>query len=242
MNCQARHRLSARPRPWTGSTQVQQEMRRQAFPGLACTSVGLLVALASLGIGSGSASAAPPQDPGVEGAFTCGPATAANEIPAPPPIWELSGKPPSAEEVAYADATKPLCPTGQVPSPIASGSAAPLLTPTSGGVGIGELGATSERRAVPPAYSGKRCYTEGPWKGGCYWYVENEVKKNAIGMEYITNVSEPRVSSFPGAHSIDQLNLGAGGPGDDHNTIEAGIDVAPEMFGGSQKPHFFYLP
>ncbi len=114
-----------------------------------------------------------------------------------------------------------------------------MLTPTSGGVGIGELGATSERRAVPPAYSGKRCYTEGPWKGGCYWYVENEVKKNAIGMEYITNVSEPRVSSFPGAHSIDQLNLGAGGPGDDHNTIEAGIDVAPEMFGGSQKPHFF---
>lgn len=53
----------------------------------------LLVVLTTLGIGSGSASAASSQVFATPGAFTCKPATAANEIAPPPPMWELSGRP-----------------------------------------------------------------------------------------------------------------------------------------------------
>jgi hypothetical protein len=201
----------------------------------------LLLALATVGIEAGSASAASSPAFAAPGTFSCKAATAANEIPAPPPIWELSGRAPSTEAVATANATKPLCPEGQVPSQIStSGVATPDLTPTHAGAVTGEpgtaseLGATSESSVTPPAYKGENCQ-----QGGCYWYAYNEVDKTAIGMEYETNISEPYVSPFNGAHSIDQLAVGGGTEGDQY-TMEAGWDVDPGYFTSSpSKPHFF---
>ncbi|HSZ04861.1 MAG TPA: neprosin family prolyl endopeptidase [Solirubrobacteraceae bacterium] len=58
-------------------------------------------------------------------------------------------------------------------------------------------------------------------------------------MEYTTEVSEPHVSSFGLAHSIDQLAVGAGTEGNQY-TIEAGWDVDPAYFTSSTaNPHFF---
>ena len=193
-------------------------------------SIGLLVILTTACIASPAVSGASSN----AAAFTCEPATAANEIPAPPSIWKLSGKPPSAEEISYEAKIKPLCTAGHVPVPTADGPAAPLQTPTKS-LGASQLALVpGERTAVPPAYNGEKCQI-----GGCYWHVADQVSKSAIGMEYTTTVSEPHVSSFPNAHSVDQLAVSAGGSGHLYNTIEAGIDVDPGMFGGSSKPHFF---
>jgi hypothetical protein len=88
------------------------------------------------------------------------------------------------------------------------------------------LGASAEPGAAPPADGGVGCE-----KGGCYWYVKNEVHETAIGMEYATNVSKPEVSSFAGAHSIDQLAAGAvEEEGTYRYTIETGFDVDPQLF------------
>jgi hypothetical protein len=127
-----------------------------------------------------------------------------------------------------------------VPSTIAtSGTAVADLTPIGTSAVTGELagneaGNLSGPIVMPPAYGGIGCED-----GGCYWYDENEMQKTAIGMEYSTNISEPHVSSFSGAHSIDQLAVGAG-PGLNTYTMEAGFDVDPG-FGWSSpaNPHFF---
>ncbi len=189
----------------------------------------LLVVLTTLGIGSGSASAASSQVFATPGAFTCKPATAANEIAPPPPMWELSGEAPSAQEVETANATPPLCPPGQVPSEIKQGPATADLMPKQGGTSENLLAGG----VVPPALGGENCGSEG-----CYWYANNEVSKNAIGMEYETDISEPHVSSFAEAHSIDQLAVAAGTEGNQY-TIEAGWDVDPDKWESSPKPHFF---
>lgn len=174
------------------------------------------------------------------GTFSCEAATAANKVTVPPPIWELSGKTPNAQEVAIANSTTPLCQAGQVPPPIAHGPAVPDLMPSQTEVATGRLSTSSglnttgDSSIAPPAYGGQGCTG-----GGCYWYAQNEQAKAAIGMEYSTNISEPYVSSWSGnAHSIDQLAVGAGTEGNQY-TIEAGFDVDPDMFGSSPKPHFF---
>lgn len=205
----------------------------------------LLVAFAMGCIGAGSAFAMSPSAFVAPGTYACEAATVANEVPAPPPIWEHSGKAPSAEEVAAANATKPLCPAGQVPSRITtSGVAAPDPMPTHASSAAGEIGAASDLGAagepsVTPPCTGANggC---GCKKGGCYWYAYNEVEKTAIGMEYATDISEPHVSSFSYAHSIDQLALGAGTDGNQY-TIETGWDVDPGLWESSPKPHFFIL-
>jgi hypothetical protein len=212
---------------------------------LANTILALLVAFATLGIAAGSASAASSPAFATPGTFSCNAATAANEIPAPPPLWESSGKAPSADETARANATQPLCPAGQVPSAIEHGPATLDLTPTHGEAVTGPLGtastgpastgATGEPSVTPPAYGGVGCEYEG-----CYWYADNEVNKSAIGMEYQTNISEPHVSSFSSAHSIDQLAIGDIEEGKTFRyTIEVGWDVDPGMFASSTKPHLF---
>jgi hypothetical protein len=59
-------------------------------------------------------------------------------------------------------------------------------------------------------------------------------------MEYITDISEPRISSFGGAHSIDQLALGEGGTTGTKYTIEVGFDVDHGLSPSSpRKPHLF---
>jgi hypothetical protein len=92
---------------------------------------------------------------------------------------------------------------------------------------------TGGNDVAPPAFGGENCQNEG-----CYWYANNEVSKNAIGMEYETDISEPQLSSFASAHSIDQLAVAAGTEGNQY-TIEAGWDVDPGMWESSSKPHFF---
>ncbi len=57
-------------------------------------------------------------------------------------------------------------------------------------------------------------------------------------MEYETDISEPHVSSFAEAHSIDQLAVAAGTEGNQY-TIEAGWDVDQDKWESSPKPHFF---
>lgn len=204
----------------------------------------LLVVFATLGIGAGSASAVTPLAFVAPGTYACEAATVANEVPTPPPMWELSGNAPSAEEVATANATKPLCPAGQVPSRIlTSGVAASDPMPTHASAVTGELGAASdlgaegEPNATPPCKKesengGCGCKKEGEeLQKGCYWYAYNEIDKTAIGMEYTTDISKPHVSSFNdyGAHSIDQLAVGAGTEGNQY-TIEVGWDVDPGLF------------
>lgn len=197
-----------------------------------------LIVVAMLSMSASSAFAVSALLADGEDAFTCQAATAVNEVPAPPPIWELSGRPLSTEELAYADRIKPLCSAGEVPSPVTNGPAAPYVTNMHSSLqaGLGSLGAENERTAVAPSYGGERCE-----QGGCFWHVQDEVRKRAIGMEYSTDISEPHVSSFPGAHSIDQLNVGAGGENKDFDTIEAGIDVDPTFFGSAQPYFFIYL-
>jgi Neprosin len=84
-------------------------------------------------------------------------------------------------------------------------------------------------------YHGKKCR-----EGGCFWYAESEAQKSAIGMEYATTISEPHVSSFNEAHSIDQLALGAGA-GLNTYTVEVGWDVDPHKWSKANpgKPHLF---
>ena len=130
--------------------------------------------------------------------------------------------------------------------------------PTS--AGVRGLGAPSELSApdapgVAPAGGEPSCEREGgPYhgcgceKGGCFWYAKNEVEKTAVGMEYATNVSGPRVSSFECAgteelcaHSIDQLAMGAGTESNQY-TIETGFDVDRGLFTSSpESPHFFIV-
>jgi DNA-binding beta-propeller fold protein YncE len=90
--------------------------------------------------------------------------------------------------------------------------------------------------AAPNTYKGELC-TLG---GGCYWYAENGIPKEALGVFYETTVAEPKVSSFPGAHSIDQFFLGAGAEGRQY-TFEGGSDVDPGMWAANEptKPHLF---
>ena len=201
----------------------------------------MVVALFTL-CGATSVSAAPSPAFATPGTFSCKAASAANKVSPPPPIWKLSGRAPSADEVATANAIKPPCPAGQVPSPMAHGAATPDLTPTYASPINGELTATSqlgtasEPHTVSQARRGESCKA-----GGCYWYAYNDVQKEAIGMEYETNISQPQVSGFSEAHSIDQLAVGAGTEGDQY-TIEAGWDVDPMAgWGSPEKPHFFVV-
>ena len=210
----------------------------------------IVMAVALLALcGAASASAAPSPAFATPGTFSCEAATAANRIAPPPPLWKLSeklhlGKAPNAQEVATANAIKPPCPAGQVPSSIAHGVATPDLTPTQASAATEQpgatsgQGATSDPQTMPPADGGENCQS-----GGCYWYSNNEVSKTAIGMEYETNISQPHVSGFSGAHSIDQLAIAGGGvnsEGSPHYTIEAGWDVDPTAgWGSPEKPHFF---
>jgi hypothetical protein len=192
-----------------------------------------LVVFAGLVVGSGPAAASSPAT-ARPGSFSCTPATAANNVPTPPPIWEHpGGEAPTAAQVASAAETIPLCPAGEVPSQIqTSGVAAPPGEPSVATT----HNVSSGPSATPPEYGGVGCR-----KGGCYWYVNNQVAKPSIGMEYETNVSEPRVSSFAFAHSIDQLAVGAGTESNQY-TIELGWDVDPGFgweSGSPEKPHLF---
>jgi hypothetical protein len=145
--------------------------------------------------------------------------------------------------MAIAKAIKPLCPAGQVPSPLTQGVAVPDSIPTSTSAVADEisaasnLGATNDPGVAPPCakkgeHDGCNCR-----EGGCYWWVENTTLRTAIGMEYATDISEPQVSSFSGAHSIDQLAVTYGLT---TYTMEAGFDVDPGFgWGASANPHFF---
>lgn len=171
------------------------------------------------------------------GSFSCKPATRANRLTPPPPIWAQSGNAPSGDETATANATTPLCPSGKVPAPIAHGRAVADVTRRTGGGSVvasegNKIPQDDELVSMSPSLGGELCR-----KGGCYWYAFNEVNKTAIGMEYQTDVAEPHVSSFAGAHSIDQLALGGGTNGRQY-TIEAGWDVDLGQF-KSPIPHFF---
>jgi hypothetical protein len=192
---------------------------------------GMIAALLSL-CGDTSAVAVRPLAVATPGSFACKAATAANRVQAPPPLWKLSGRTPSAKEITRANATKPLCPAGRVPSPIAHDVSSSIVVPPITPAKSERLG-VSESPTVPPALGGLGCR-----ENGCYWYTANENSKGAIGMEYGTNISEPHVSPFGPAHSIDQLAMGAG-PGGNTYTIEAGWDVDPGLFNSSPLPHFF---
>jgi Neprosin len=179
------------------------------------------------------------------GTLACNEATAANRVPPPPPIWELpGGTPPTAAQTAYSDSLPALCPQGQVPD----------ITPPAGPA-IKDLGSQSASQTallsgnLSPAaneYKGE-CETEKgtkyeiEGKPYCYWHVIDTVEKPAIGMLYETDISEPTVSSFPGAHSIDQLwAIGDGG----ESTFEVGFTVSPTQFSAEEpeparQPHFF---
>ncbi len=96
-------------------------------------------------------------------------------------------------------------------------------------------------------------------KPGCYWYADDpieyheynkkheKVSDSVVGMEYSTSIpettatrAETKISGFPGAHSIDQLLVGAHrGESNYKDTIEAGWDVDPRMFGSATQAHFF---
>ena len=221
------------------------------FRKFASTWIFLLVGLVPLGSWSASASAKSPPAFAAPGTFACQPATAANKVPTPRPIWEYpGGKPPSAEEVATVDAIKPLCPTGQVPLIPASGEAVSDPAPTNVGVRgldagvdgqdptVTDGGCSEKEEGEQDVWSGCGCE-----KGGCFWYAKNEVAITAIGMTYTTSVSEPHVSSFGGAHSIDQLSAGAMVDEETHTpkyTIETGFDVDPDLFTTNpENPHFF---
>jgi hypothetical protein len=219
---------------------------------VACRSAlaaALVVALLAYSAASASASASASPAFATRGTFSCQAATAANEIPTPPPIWDHpGGRPPSSAEVALASRIKPLCPAGQVASRIAtSGVAVPDITPPHAHATLGGLGVPSAlETSTDPGRASAPCAGEGEnggcqcIKSGCYWWAENRVpEKAATGMEYETDISEPHVSSFAGAHSIDQLWVGAGGPYDEKYTFEIGWDVDPGMWGSSPAPHFF---
>jgi formylmethanofuran dehydrogenase subunit D len=188
---------------------------------------------------SSSALAARPFAVAAPGTYSCKAATAANQVKPPPPLWETTGKLPTAEETAAAEATKPLCPAGEAPSAVASTHEAtadriaePEWATTT--TTTTTTAASASRGVTPPAdpYGGENCNGVS-----CYWYVDNYRNRKVIGMEYATTISEPHVSSFSGAHSIDQLALEQGEALD---TVEAGWDVDPGMWTANpSKPHFF---
>lgn len=167
-------------------------------------------------------------------AVACENATAANEVTPPPPFPAIPGAPPP-------QSLPPLCPAGQVP---AATPATGIAVPPDGG------SETSGAPAAPSGYEGERCSVEVA--NGCYWHAggryyapENEKTKainQFLGAEYETTVATPKVSSFKGAHSLDQFLFGSGGPGNLKYTLEAGWTVAPDMgwkTGEPTKPHYF---
>lgn len=79
-----------------------------------------LVLLAATIAFPGSALAVRPLAAATPGSYSCRAATTANKVQEPPPLWETTGKLPTADETAAAEATKPLCPAGEVPSAVAS--------------------------------------------------------------------------------------------------------------------------
>lgn len=140
-----------------------------------------LVLLAATIASPGSALAVRPLAVATSGSYSCRAATAANKVQEPPPLWETTGKLPTAEETAAAEATKPLCPAGEVPSGVASTHEAMAdRTPEL------ELTATAAARpsaspdVTPPVnpYGGEYCNG-----AKCYWYVDNYRDRKVIGME-----------------------------------------------------------
>jgi hypothetical protein len=162
--------------------------------------------------------------------LTCVAATAANQVEPPPPIWAYGGgAAPSAAELNEAADTAPLCPKGQVPraSSEPETRALDLTAPPPTGEADGETendspGQSLGAPAVDPEHGECKPVKKGEETvNGCYWYVTNFIsneymekvkgenhkeKKDVVGMEYTTSIpAETLVSSFPGAHSIDQL-------------------------------------
>jgi virginiamycin B lyase len=208
--------------------------------GLIC----LVVALTMVGVCAGSAWATSAPAYAQPDTLSCKAATAANRVAPPPPIWALpGGRSPTAAQVAYANSLKPLCPHGQVPAFKAPrGVSIKDLPAASALQGARPLSLSPSLDSIfPSSYEGEcensnkeKYYSEG--KPYCYWHVVNTVDKSAIGMEYETDISEPTVSSFPGAHSIDQLWVSGGGL---EYTFEVGFTVSPSQFAGNVQPHFF---
>jgi hypothetical protein len=222
-------------------------MRHQMLPGLVSMVLGLLLAAPLVVQGAASPAATVPSTAPEE--FNCKPAGTVNEIQPPPPIWKLAGRPPSNEERQYIATIKPLCAHGQVPAPVPGGPAAQDPPTTNGEADrVRELSLLGKQPVGPSHNSGERCGTVVEYKEYCYWHVQDQVTRKVIGMEYITDISQPELPGLPGIHSLDQLNLGRRKSkrtgeyiGD---TIEAGIGVfhkVPEPKDSSMAswPHFF---
>ena len=170
------------------------------------------------------------------GSYSCHAETAANTVPEPAPLWQVTKRIPTPDAIARDRSMPDLCPAGDVPSAIhAVGTSIHPDVPTTTAMQGSDKGGLTpflEGRSMPPAFGGENCQ-----QGGCYWYADNSNERSAIGMEYVTAISEPHVSNFSPAHSIDQLAMGGGAEGNQY-TMEAGWDVDPGLWGDS-KPHFF---
>jgi len=188
---------------------------------------------------SSEASAAPASAFAASGSIACQSVSPANEIPQPPPLWQgIGAKPSAADEALINNANRP-CPSGEVAVPISTGQGVADLTP----IGSNPIQTTQSNNGLSlpnelaggeAPGSGLACHSE---KHGCYWYAKSETMKSAIGMEYQTNISQPVVSLFPGAHSIDQLAVAHEGT---LYTMELGINVDRTVNPSApEKPHLF---
>jgi hypothetical protein len=147
--------------------------------------------------------------------YVCTAVTAANEAEPPPPLWMTTGIMPSEEEVEIAEDAATLCPKGQVPQ----------MHPTYGVA------------PVDPSLSPKPLATHE--EEGSYFYAGDIWQVGGIGMQFGGQVSQPTVSSFKEAHSIDQLAEESDGGATD--TMEEGWIVSPDQFASNSpdSPHLF---
>jgi len=166
------------------------------------------------------------------GLFKCKPVTAANELSPPPPLTTTP-----AEQALVKGAKRP-CPEGQVADPVPVGRGA--KHGFGGKHPVASSGQDPMQEAAGAAAPPESAEEERCKAGGCYWYAESEYQKFAIGEEYTTAISEPAISDFPGAHSVDQLGVG-GGLGGNTNTMEEGFDVDHSGIWPSlpNNPHLF---
>jgi hypothetical protein len=165
----------------------------------------------------------------------CVAATAANEIPPPPPLWDLKHEP------RPAHLPPPLCPAQQVPTsaPGAAGTpsaVAPIVAEPKGFHGLagtealgifGPVGA-SEPPVVVEGYPSAPFYYAGDG-----WYTTETYTGTSVAIE----VTNPKVSESPGVHSLGQI--AAAKEGNVEKTVETGWHRDPNFGSGSR--YFTYI-
>jgi hypothetical protein len=162
-----------------------------------CAVIAVLLIFTLLGVGQAWATRPSVSAYAAPGSFACQATTAANRITPPPPLWQSTGRMPSAADLALANAVQRPCAVGQVAVPITTGHGVRDLLPIGPSLGSegpalngSGLGLLAEGSGTQPPQSGVGCKNSG-----CYWYAKSEATKKRL--VWNTRRASPNRSSRP---------------------------------------------